>query len=103
MLEPKVIHFSGHVKETLDVFKFLSGSSATTYEGTVKNIASSILAEQRRRGYEVDSRITWAMDGDIREVHAIITGGIGVNMWHVFTTVSDRWPMLQEEGVRLYG
>ena len=96
----EVIHVSGHVRSRADAFKTMTGISATTYEGTVKNIASGVLAECRRLGYKVRTRLTWAMEGDIREVHATIIGASNVKMWHVFTTASDQWPMLNEEATK---
>ena len=97
MLERKVIHVSGHVRSTLDVFKLMTGLSATTYEGTVKDVASGVLAECRRQGYKVRTRLTWSLEGEIREVHATVTGKGKVNMWHVFTSVSDQWTVLRDE------
>ena len=96
----EVIHVSGHVRSRADAFKTMTGISTATYEGTVKNIASGVLAECRRLGYKVRSRLTWSPDGEIREVHATTTGKGNVNMWHVFTTASDRWPMLNEEATK---
>ena len=93
----EVIHVSGHVRSRADAFKTMTGISTAIYEGTVKDVASGVLAECRRQGYEVRTRLTWAMDGEIREVHATITGKGNVKMWHVFTTASDQWPMLNEE------
>jgi len=93
----EVIHVSGHVRSRADAFKTMTGISTATYEGTVKDVASGVLAECRRLGYEVRSRITWAMEGDIREVHATITSPEGEGMWHVFTTAWDQWSMLNEE------
>jgi len=97
MLERKVIHVSGHVRSTLDVFKLMTGLSATTYEGTVKDVASGVLAECRRQGYKVRTRLTWSLEGEIREVHATVTSKGNVNMWHVFTSASDQWRVLRDE------
>ena len=96
----EVIHVSGIVRSRADAFRTMTGINTATYEGTVKNIASGVLAECRRQGYKVRSRLTWAMDGEIREVHATITGASNVKMWHVFTTASDQWPMLNEEATK---
>ena len=92
----EVIHVSGHVRSRADAFRTMTGISATTYEGTVKNIASGVLAECRRLGYKVRSRLMWSPDGEIREVHATTTGVSAVDRWHLFTTASDPWPMLNE-------
>jgi len=96
----EVIHISGRVRSRADAFKTMTGISVATYEGTVKDIASSVLAECRRQDYKVRSRISWSINYEIREVHATITGPGGVYMWHVFTTASDQWPMLNEEATK---
>ena len=96
MLERKVIHVSGRARATPDAFRIMAGISTATYEGTVKDVASGVLAECRRLGYKVRSRLMWSPDGEIREVHATTTGVSAVDRWHLFTTASDPWPMLNE-------
>jgi hypothetical protein len=98
----QVLHVSGHVRDDDDPFTATNGTRVALFEDmSVKEVARRVLRHIESHGYQVTTRTTRSLgDLDIREVAAVVTGksNIGdpeVNMWHLFTTPSDQWPLAE--------